>query len=250
LPDGHAECIEIIPNEVDFTNINECLFEIKKNYYDTIKDKNKNNVDEYYENMKIDYTSIIDKYVSNICNLIETKLKHEQKSYIDISYEFGNITKSCKNFINKYKNEFIYKREIDVLANNIESNKFITIYCDEECINDLAKTIHNKFEESEYEFYNINTEYRIYPGIYTRLSETRIIENNKECIINRYTPAIFKSTFDYYLKDHKNEEHPFSVDLCYGNDKLPKNITEINKRLPKQLLYDCGCEYLNYKIQK
>ena len=237
----YTERIEIIPNEVDFTNIHECPFEIKKNYCNTIKD----NINEYYEKMKNKYTSIVNEYFENIHNLIKTKSINKCEPYTSIFPKFENTIKACKDFVNFYRNEFKYRNDIDKLANSIELNKFITIYCDEKFINDLAEKIHEKFEKSKYDFYNMYTEYYIYPGIYTRLSETQTIENNKECLINRYTPAIFKSTFDYYLKDHENIVHPFDNDLWYNDIKLPKNINEINSKLPKELLYDCGCEYLN-----
>jgi len=215
-----------------FTDLIDYTFEYIKLWY--ICNLGFNNGSVVYDYELIDFDT---NYINKCIN----QMPH-------IRGEIRNEINSIYSFIRNYRN----------LANDIENNKFITIYVPESEINEFANNLNDEFKKNNIEFENLYTEYKIHDGIYTRLAETSEQYGDE---INRYTPYITRKTFLEYVEQYKFNynfenvidtqiKHPFDNLYYYNFDSLndeyillPKNIIDINKRLPKILRFNLNDNY-------
>ena len=138
-------------------------------------------------------------------------------------------------------------------AINEQSAKFAAIYPknDEEA-RFIADSLHSIFKNkySELDFVNNKAEFRIYPGIYTRLSS---FNGDFEQYMDRYLPLIDDTILEKHVIMHEYKEidkyqHPFEkLEYKFYNDymindkvvpyiTLPKNVSKINETVINYLM--------------
>jgi hypothetical protein len=199
-----------------------------------------------------------------IKDIIE-RAKINKSTSLDIIH-LNLLCKGCDIVIDDYFNSY---KKFRNNANTIEASKLITIYStypDSISLDEIASLLNYEFKKENIEFHKIYSEFKIYDGIYTRLSENVNEIDNK---LNRYTPLISEKIIIGYTNsikyNYKNEnikdvgkyddimniiknltvrindeeikeiEHPFNklyyFDINDNEIELPKKLIDINKCL-------------------
>ena len=235
-------------NATDYTYIS--------NISEIVNNSNKVNCFNDIINDILEYIKYV--YILTLKNLSEFPYSLEYlNENIELSDNYLNeYEEKCQKLSEKIENRYneynsIINDTIE-LCNSIEHDKFIIIYPDANNIDKIASELNKEFKNGNIKFKNIYTEYKIYDGIYTRLSANDVCFGNN---IDRYIPQILKGTFLQYIetiltreanipindvneimvKDAKvkllsdidgiptqyekylNIEHPFKTDLQYYN---------------------------------
>ena len=157
-----------------------------------------------------------------IKDIIE-RAKINKSTSLDIVH-LNLLCKGCDIVIDDYFKS--YKSFVNN-ANIIEANKLITIYStypDLITLDEIASLLNYEFKKEKIEFYKIYSEFKIYDGIYTRLSENVDEIDNK---LNRYSPLISEKIITGYMNSIKYEH----VDIVNININKYDDIINIIKGL-------------------
>lgn len=135
------------------------------------------------------------------------------------------------NFCYKFFNDLVLYVNV-CNDNKNQAGKFITIYPkDDQMALEIAETLNEAFKKnnlSENDFLEIRNDFKVYPGIYTRLCHY----NDKEDKNSRYSLGIPQTVLKNYVNSKKlsKYKHPFKK-LTVKNIEIPKKVSKINKFL-------------------
>jgi len=211
-------------------------------------------------NWKINCQNLIDRNtiieLINKCNIHYNESDSNYEIYLKIIQFILTNAERYQNLIlkNKSAEEKIELNNFYNILNAIESYKFITIYVDinyslitkinridfesinNENINEISIILNNEFNKNNIQFEKIYSEYYVYSGIYTRLSN--VIENESD-IIDRYIPFISDYIYNSYKQTYNmSKTKSFSFGLSLMKETANRRNNRIDLTIGKSKITD------------
>ena len=156
---------------------------------------------------------------------------------LKLVYKYHEENKIHGKFIRTLPHYRHFNKEMPELNRDYQVGKFITIYPknDDEA-KKIVESLHTAFEAEGLDdscFLEISDDFKVYPGIYVRMSEFHgglddNIARGKLCIPTQ----VFKAHCNIMEIETENYQHPFDKLYAHGKD-MPKDVCKINDAVKK-----------------